>query len=437
MKAGLVILQLILAAVLLPAPLLAQEEVPLGAAVSDEGPVTVSIAPSARSMDPVAIPEAAVCTCSEQACASVHETLTRDLELSAFFLPLDPKSFLADVKKEGLQVEKWDDWFNVGAKYLVKAALDKEGSNCRLTFRLFDVSLRKPIEVKNSEPGVLGEGGLVMATHVFVNSMIEAITGMPGIFGNMLVYSAKTGKYTRAVFQIGIDGQGESVLAGGSTLNLFPSLTGGTLVYTSFRSGKPDVYVNGSRITRDWRQYRGARLSPDGGVIALSADDGGQSELFLVGRDGKPISQLTDTPDDEVSPCWSYDGSMLAFVSNRTGAPQIYVMSRDGSGARRVTMAGAYNSTPDFGPDNRIVFAGMDEGSSDVFVTDLEGNMQRITQDQGNNKDPVFSLDGRYIAFISDRNGGWQIFLSTADGRYQFPITEKKGKYSTLFWVRP
>jgi TolB protein len=416
-----------------------EEEVPITGAFTGglEGePVTVNIAPSSRMLDPVAIPEA-VCRCSPAHCKAVHDTLNRDLTLSAFFTVLDKRSYLADPSSEDLKVSKWDDWFNIGAKYLVKASLEGSGDTCTLTFRLYDVSLRKYMEVKDSDPGPVPAAKLVPATHAFVNALIEAITGVPGIFGNFLVYSARTGKGSRAVYQIGVDGRDKAVMAGGGTLNLFPSLANGSLVYTSFRTGSPEVYVNGKRVTRGGKQYRGARLSPDGGLLAASADNGsGQSELYLLSKDGKLIKELTDTPWDEVSPVWSYDGSMVAFVSNRTGGPQVYVMDRDGGSVRRVTMAGGYNSTPDFGPDNRIVFAGMDEARSDIFVTDLEGNITRITQDQGNNKDPAFSPDGRYIAFVSNRDGGWKIYLSTSDGRYQFPITDTTGGYSTLFWVR-
>jgi len=414
------------------------EIVPLAGTTDDgeEAPVVVSVVPAAREKDPVATP-APICGPGEtDVCGVIHETLKRDLTLSAFFSVLPDRSYLADMEQESLKRTKWEDWFNVGARYLVKVVVAGTGADHDLAFRLYDVSNRSVLEVAGQDAPGVETGDVVPATHAFVNELIRTVTGMPGLFGSTLLYSAKSSKTTRAVYSIGIDGSGRRALAGGNTLNMFPSMVGGALVYTSFKAGKPDVYLNGRRITKDGRHYRGARLSPDGSVLAAAADDGGQSDIFLMSAEGKILRNLTGSWSDEVSPSWSPDGGRIAYVSNRTGSPQVYVMGRDGGGRRRVTFAGSYNSTPDFGPDGRIVFAGMDEGHSDIFVTDLEGNVQRITQDQGSNKDPAFSPDGRHIVFVSSRGGGWRIWLSTADGRYQFPVTERAGGYSTLFWAK-
>ena len=414
------------------------EIVPLAGTTDDseEAPVTVTVVPTAREMDPVAVPRI-LCGAGESGvCDTIRETLQRDLTLSAFFSILPEQSYLADMDNETLKRTKWEDWFNVGARYLIKVEVGGAGADHDIAYRLYDVSSKTLLAVEGQDASGIPTGEVVPRTHAFVNELIRTLTGMPGLFGSTILYSAKSSKTTRAVYAIGIDGTGRRTLAGGDTLNMFPSMVGGTLIFTSFKAGKPDIYLNGSRITHDGRHYRGARLSPDGGVLAVAADEGGQSDIFLMSVEGKILRNLTSSGADEVSPSWSPDGQRIAFVSSRTGGPQVYVMGRDGSGRRRVTFAGNYNSTPDFGPDGRIVFAGMDEGHSDIFVTDLDGNVLRITQDQGSNKDPAFSPDGRHIVFVSSRDSGWRIWLSTADGRYQFPITRRAGGYSTLSWAK-
>ena len=53
----------------------------------------------------------------------------------------------------------------------------------------------------------------------------------------------------------------------------------------------------------------------------------------------------------------------------------------------------------------------MDEFVLDLFTVDLAGNITRLTQGQGSNKDPCWSPDGRYLAFVSDRAGKWRVWI--------------------------
>jgi TolB protein len=170
------------------------------------------------------------------------------------------------------------------------------------------------------------------------------------------------------------------------------------------------------------------------GVYAVSVDTGHTSDIWLLDASGKLTRNLTKGRGDNVSPSWSPDGRYITFVSSRSGTPQVHIMNSDGSGQRRLTMAGAYNSTPDFGPDGKIVFAGLDEGHSDLFTVDLAGNIERLTQGQGSNLDPVWSPDGRWIAYVSTRDGR-RIWLMTADGRHQFPLTRSMS-CATPTWRR-
>ncbi len=399
-------------------------------------PILLSVGPGARALDPVAVP-AATCRSGSEMCQTVVDIIGRDLELSGFFKVLPADSFIADMSRETLDQTKWDDWFNVGAKYLIKVEVEGAGKgNVTLAFRLYDVNLRKPIELKMQGASVSTKN-MRRAVHEFVNEVIRAITGTKGPFGGVIAYALKTGQGSKGIFTIDVDGFGKSYRSPADSINMLPSYAYGHLLYTSFRDGEPAVYLDGKRLSEPGRAYRGARMRPDGKMIAVSADAGmGQSDIFLMSLDGKLETNLTEHWADEVSPAWSPGGGSLAFVSNRTGSPQIYVMNGDGSGQRRLTFAGGYNSTPDFGPDNEIVFAGMDEAHSDIFVVDLSSNIRRITQDQGNNKDPSWSPDGRHIAFVSDRDGKPNIYIATSDGRYQYRITKKGAHYSTLFWAR-
>jgi TolB protein len=153
---------------------------------------------------------------------------------------------------------------------------------------------------------------------------------------------------------------------------------------------------------------------------------------------GKILTRLTDSSGIDTSPSWLPDGTKIAFVSDRSGSPQIYIMNSDGTGVKKVTNRGKYNQTPDWSPKgDKIAFTGRDEsGNYDIFVSDVKtGDLTRVTQKQGRNEDPTFSPDGRFLAFASTRDGGSQIFVSNLDGSFQQKITEK-GTNTSPFWSR-
>lgn len=397
--------------------------------------IHVVVGPSARALEPIAVMEPR-CPKGQETCATFDKTLQRDLTISGYFKVLDRASFLAHPAAETLVATSWPDWVNIGARYLTKCEFTQEGEGFRLECRLYSVPDRKAIPVKGqSHARVKGEGAR-KAAHAFANGIIEAITGSPGIFGSRIVLSVKTGAWERDIVVMEMDGSGRRTLVSNGSSNMFPRFApGGGILYTSFLPGIPQLYVDGRRLTNDNQEYRGAAFSPDGSRLCASVDLGGQSDLVLLDpKTGRIVKNLTNSPWDEVSPSWSPDGSLIAFVSNRAGNPQVHVIGADGSGERRVTMAGAYNTSPRFGPHGRIVFAGMDEFRSDLFVVDLQGTITRLTQDQGNNKDPAWSPDGRHVVFLSDRDVRWKVWIMTEDGRYQFPITEKGAAYATPDW---
>ena len=62
-------------------------------------------------------------------------------------------------------------------------------------------------------------------------------------------------------------------------------------------------------------------------------------------------------------------------------------------------------------------------------------NLRRLTQSPGDDEDPTWSPDGRYIVFASDREGGGkQLFIMTSDGRNITRITNGKGSYTNPDW---
>jgi len=398
--------------------------------------IHVVVGPSARALDPIAVSPFACIDGAQGSCKEIDEVLAKDLTLSGFFKVLDKAAFLGDPAAADPASPRWDDWFNVGAKYLVTVAVSKGASGIDLRFRLASVGDHKAITVKGSTATNVAPSHVRRTVHTFVNGIIEAITGKPGIFGSQVLLSLKLPGFERAIQAMDMDGSGRRTIIDNKSSNMFPRWApGGGVLYTSFLSGLPQVYVDDRRITHDEHQYRSAAFSPDGSRIVASVDMDGQSDLVLLDpKTGAITKRLTETDWDEVTPSWSPDGRSIAYCSNKTGRPQIYLMNADGTGERRLTMRGSYNTSPRFGPTGLVAFAGMDDFVSDLFTVDMSGNINRLTQQQGSNKDPAWSPDGRWLVFLSDRAGAWRVFLMTEDGRYQFPVTGKGEPWGTPDW---
>lgn len=418
-----------LAVTLVPAP--AQAE---SGETDDARSLQVLVGPGARTRDTVAVPDVRCEGASAAACSTVTGVLRRDMLLSFVFRVLPPRSYLVSPEEEPLDAVRWPDWVNVGARYLIKAEVHGP-SPYRLEFRLYNVEGEETIPVAGQSLKSLSERELRRSTHRFCNGVLKAITGITGVFDTRIAYAIRRGPGNKVIGVMDMDGKNHAALVSNGSINMLPSWGFGGVLYTSFLGGKPDLYFGKRRLSRDAGHYRKVAVSRDGSKMVASISYGGQSDLYLMAKDGKVIRNLTRSGSDEVSPTFSPDGTRIAFVSSAAGGPQIYVMSLEGGGMKRLTHAGSYNYGPDWGPDGRILFAGLEEGTSDIFVTTEGGDVERLTQNQGSNKDPTWSPDGRYIAFVSRRPGGSGVYLMTADGRYQYMV-RKVGGVSNVAWQR-
>ena len=133
---------------------------------------------------------------------------------------------------------------------------------------------------------------------------------------------------------------------------------------------------------------------------------------------GSNAVNVTRSASTEGGPAWSPDGARIAFASDRTGAPELYLMNPDGSNVVRVTtQVGFAWSRLTWSPDSsRVAFScEVDPGNRDMCVIGVNGSdLVRLTAGPGIDEWAAWSPDGSTIAFSTTRYGADQHFEAVA-----------------------
>ena len=208
------------------------------------------------------------------------------------------------------------------------------------------------------------------------------------------------------------------------------------------RVANPDVLAGTEPAGELSPRFSGANLSPawssDGKSLAFSSSRSGDAEIYAVDVAGGDLRRLTNSKGPDVSPTWNpKTNAQIAWVSGRTGLPQIYTMASDGTNVVRMTDQG-YAVSPSWSPNGQfLAFAWVRHygpgapGASDIYVMDVASKQWvQLTHDGGRNDFPSWSPDGRHIVFQSNRTGKTQIWSMLADGSQARQLTNGRRKFA-------
>jgi dipeptidyl aminopeptidase/acylaminoacyl peptidase len=214
------------------------------------------------------------------------------------------------------------------------------------------------------------------------------------------------------------------------------------------------------------REVSAPEISPDGAWVAYTVTlpdtvkDEPNRDLWMTSWDGRRSVKLTSSPASEGTPRWSPDGRYLAFISSREDsrdAAQIWLLDRTGGEAERLTDLPGGVSAYDWSPDSKrlallandpdpdsattdtsrhkaarpIVIdryqfkedetGYLDRRRTHLYVFDLATRKAQIlTPGSYNEQAPVWSPDGKSIAFVSkrrpefDRTNNWDLYVVDA-----------------------
>ena len=162
--------------------------------------------------------------------------------------------------------------------------------------------------------------------------------------------------------------------------------------------------------------------------VAFVSDRDGDNEIYLMDPDGTNQVQLTYNSALDDWPAWSPDGTKIAFQSLRDGNQEIYVMDADGSNQTRLTDNPKLDIEPAWSPNGtRIAFVSKSgAGSDEIYVMNADGsNPTRLTDNTDGDRTPAWSPDGTKIAFSSRPADRFQeIYVMNADGSNPNRLTD-------------
>ena len=255
-----------------------------------------------------------------------------------------------------------------------------------------------------------------------------------------------------------------------SSLNTSPAISpdGDKVAYLSDRKIYTDLYlmsaIDGKVLRRLVRGSRSRQFesipsfrsslawSPDGKQLAFVAKAGEADEIYVYDlRKNRVIQELKFALDGIGYPAFTPDGAGLVFVGLRDGRNDIYRTRVAGGPLARLTEDDFDEKDLTFAPDSSLTFASDRHGPLDLSAEHHQGAagtygiyslnlgtraVREIFYSGNNDVAPAWSVDGRRLAFISQRDHGQNLFVYTPADSSVTQITELVGGIYNVSWSR-
>lgn len=356
----------------------------------------------------------------------IARVVADDLTGTGLFREIPKDAFISTITNFNSPVQ-YADWKAINAQALIVGAVNVNGNKVTVKFRLFDVF----------SGAALGDGLQFGGTttswrrmaHKVADAAYSRITGEGAYFDSRVVFVSETGPKNERKKRLAImdyDGANVKYLTDSRSLVLAPrfSPTGDRVLYTSYESGFPKIYVLdvasvGRRALADQpgTMSFAPRFSPNGQTVVYSLSSGGNTDIYRMEINGGTPVRLTSGPSIETAPSFSPDGKQIVFESDRSGNQQLYVMPANGGEARRISFGAGRYGTPVWSPRGDLVaFTKQNKGRFHIGVMRLDGSEERLLTASFLDEGPSWSPNGRVIMFMRESAGaGGAVALYSVD----------------------
>ncbi len=388
-----------------------------GAGFAQSGPLRLEITEGVIEPLPFAIPQfIAENGGAADAAADITRVIAADLRGTGLFRQIPDSAHISTVADFNAAV-RYPDWQAINAQALIIGSVQETGGRLIVRFRLFDVFSQQP----------LGEGlqfvgppeGWRRMAHNVADQVYQRITGESGYFDTRVVFIHEEGPKNARLKRLAImdyDGANVQFLTDSRALVLAPRFSpqGDSIIYTSYESGFPRVYLmDVATVQRRPLEAIPAgdmtfspRFSPDGNRVVFSMSQGANTDIFVLDLGSGRRTQLTSAPSIETVPSFSPDGTQIVFESDRSGTQQIYIMSASGGSARRISQGTGRYGTPVWSPrGDYIAFTKQEAGRFHIGVMRTNGSEERLLTASFLDEGPTWAPNGRVIMFTRETAG--------------------------------
>ncbi|MBJ7448861.1 MAG: Tol-Pal system protein TolB [Parachlamydiales bacterium] len=228
-----------------------------------------------------------------------------------------------------------------------------------------------------------------------------------------------------------------------------------SFLYVSYRNGQPKIYIASLKNGEGEKllSLRGNQFMPVVSHlcdhVAFICDIAGNADLFVQPFDasgqalGKPRQIFTAIRGTQASPSFSPNGKKVAFVSNKDGAPRVYQMDIPASDAdvkdvkpKLVSKHNKESTSPCWSPDgSKIAFSSMTAGTRQIWIYDCETQEEfQLTTGPGHKENPAWAPNSFHLMYNSANNEKAEIFLTHIYQGDGVKITNGPGEKRFASW---